>query len=91
MNSVKYKSEKDKKFDSIYQAYANDLYKVCLYFTEDKASAQEITEQTFIDFYSYFEEIDSDYVFAYLVRAARELFYDSRERRIYERGGEKEI
>lgn len=81
---MKYKSKKDEKFEEIYQMYANDLYRVCLYFAKEEGLAQEIFEQTFIDFYNYFEEINPDCMFAYLVRAAKDLFYELRERRNYE-------
>lgn len=76
---------KEEKFDSIYRAYADDIFKLCYYFTRDREMAQDLAQQTFIKFYDRFEDIDPEYMQAYLMRMARNLFYN------YQRGTKKEV
>ena len=79
---MKNRSEKERRFDEIYNNYANDVYRVCLYFTRDKAEAQKIAEQTFIEFYDEFEEINPEYWSAHLICKARDLAKFNPRRRI---------
>lgn len=64
---------KQKKFEKIYKSYANEIYKVCLYYSKNEIKAQDITEQVFLDYYRKIEEIDSNHIFAYLVQQAKRL------------------
>lgn len=82
--AVKYRSKKEEKFDAIYRAYADDIYRVCVYFVKDEDVAQEIAQRTFVDFYEHFENVNPDYMFAYLVRTAKDLVYS------YQKDSEKE-
>lgn len=70
---MKYRSEKERRFDEMYDACADDVYRICLYFTRDKVEAQKIAEQTFIESYDEFEEIKPEYWRAYLICKARNL------------------
>lgn len=71
--AVKYRSKTEEKFDAIYKAYADDIYRVCLCYVKDKDAAQELTIQTFLEFYDYFEDVTQELVRAYLVHTARRL------------------
>ncbi len=73
---MNYLSEKEAKFDSIYRAYADDVFKVCLYFAKDYDIAQDLAQQTFINFYDHFENVKIENTHAYLIRIARNLFYN---------------
>ena len=73
---MKHKSEKMKRFRVICQDYVEDIFKVFLYITRDKAVAQDITEKTFVEFYKCFEEINPDCWYAYLVHIAKTMAYD---------------
>ena len=65
--------DKIDQFENTYQTFANDIYKVSLYFLREEKKAQKITEQVFFEFYEELESVDSDHVFAYLVYKAKRL------------------
>lgn len=73
---MKYKSTKDEIFDSIYRAYAGEIYKVCVFLTKDYDSAQDLAQQTFVKFYDRYEKVKPEYTYTYLIRIARNLFYN---------------
>lgn len=82
-----YKSKKEERFDSIYRAYADEVYRVTLYYTQDEYVAQEITQKAFYQFYLHLDNVNMDSVRAYLIRTARNLVYNrtrDRKREIYE-------
>lgn len=64
------KTRKKERFDAAYQSYAKDVYRVCLHLTGNEEDAQDVTQQTFVNFYNRCEDIDSDCTFAYLVCTA---------------------
>lgn len=64
---------KEKRYESVYRTWADDIYKICLYYTKDKKKASDITLQTFLNCYKRFYEVDSNHIFAYLVREAKGL------------------
>lgn len=65
--------DKIDQFENTYQTFANDIYKVSLYFLKEEKKAQKITEQVFFEFYEELESVDSDHIFAYLVYKAKML------------------
>lgn len=84
---MEYKLKSDEKFDSIYRAYADEVYRVSLYYTKDEYVAQEITQKTFYQFYLHFHNVNMKSVRAYLIRTARNLAYNrawDRKRETYE-------
>ena len=80
-----YKSTKEEKFDSIYRSYSDDVFRLCMFFTKDNETAQDLAQLTFIKCYDHFEEVNPDCMHAYLVRTARNLFYN------YQRDTKKEF
>ena len=64
------------KFEIIYRACKDDVYKVCLYFTKDANLAQEMAQQTFFNFYKHIDEIEVERARGYLVRTARNLCFN---------------
>ncbi len=70
---VKYRTEKEKKFAEFSEVFAEDIYKVCLYFTKDKVTAQQAAQQTFLDFYDHFESISPEMYRAYLIHMAKKM------------------
>lgn len=70
---MKHKTTKEEKFEVVYQSYADEVYRVCLWFTRDEEKAQEIAQQTFVNFYEYFEEVSPECWLAYLVCTAKDL------------------
>lgn len=72
MQSVS-KALKRRRFEKIYKFYADDIYRVCLYYSKDEGIAQDITIQTFMELYKVFEEVDSQQTFTFLVHKVKEL------------------
>ena len=49
------KSTKDKKFDSIYRAYKDSIFKVAMHYAKCEDLANEITQKTFFQLYISYE------------------------------------
>ena len=64
---------KEKKFDAIYQMYADDIYRVCLHFCKNPDKAAQLMRQTFLEFYDIMEEIDPECRRSYLAKIAKHL------------------
>lgn len=67
------KSMKWKRYEQIYRIYANDVYRVCLHYSQDKQKAADDTERVFTEFYHEFEDAESDQFFALLISKAKSL------------------
>ena len=61
------------RYEQVYRTYANDVYKVCLHFSQDKQKAADDTEKVFVEFYDEFEDTESDQFSALLIRKAKNL------------------
>ena len=61
------------RYEQIYKKYANDVYKVCLHYSQDKQKAADDTERVFVEFYDEFENTATDEHFALLIRKAKNL------------------
>ena len=61
------------RYEQVYRTYANDVYKVCLHYSQDKQKAADNTERVFVEFYDEFEDAESDELFALLIRKAKSL------------------
>lgn len=68
-----YKARKEEKFDSIYRAYKNDVYKLSLYYTRDEHAAKDISQKAFIEFYLHMDSVNIECSRGYLFRAVRNL------------------
>lgn len=73
---VNSKNQLDEKFSSIYQAYAHDVYRVCLYYVKDEHAAFELAQQAFVKFYERYEDISETNVKAYLLTSVKNLAYN---------------
>lgn len=79
------KSTKDKKFDSIYRAYKDSIFKVAMHYAKCEDLANEITQKTFFQLYIYFENVNLDNVYPWLVTTARNFTFN------YNRDKKREI
>lgn len=79
------RSLKDKKFDSIYQAYKDSIFKVAMHYTQSEDLANEITQKTFFKLYIHFENVDLETVYPWLVTTARNATFN------YNRDSKREI
>ncbi len=76
------RSSKDKKFDSIYRAHKDSIFKVAMHYTKSEDLANEITQKAFFQLYVYFEDIDFNTVYPWLVTTARNFaFNHNRDRK----------
>lgn len=73
---MNYQNSKEERFDSIYKAYADQVFRIGLYYTKDAYVAQEISQKVFINFYKHFDEIRKDGIRSYLIRSAQNLSYN---------------
>ncbi len=73
---MNYLSEREEAFDNIYRVYADDVYKFCLYLAKDYYVAQDLAQQTFINFYNRLGYETPENILAYLLRIARNLYYN---------------
>ena len=67
------KTTKWERYERIYRMYADNVYKVCLYYSKDKKKAADDTERVFVEFYDEFENVESDQLFALLIRKAKNM------------------
>lgn len=70
-------STKEEQFDSIYRAYGERIFQVCLHYTHDYDAASDLLHQTFLSFYNHMDEIEPGYVKAYLARSVRNKYLNS--------------
>ena len=68
---------KRKRFEAVYKSHADNLYKICLYYSKDEETAKCVAQQAFFNFYKYFDEVEPEYILGYLVREAKELLFHS--------------
>lgn len=88
---MKCDSTKEEIFDSIYRSYVDDIYRVCLYFVKDAYLAQDITQQTFLNFYEHFENVKPEFMRAYLIRTAKNMIYNHQRDLKYETGKDDDV
>ncbi len=67
---------KEEEFEKLYQQYRNDVYKISLYYTKNEQEAQDITQKVFFALYLRMDKIQTEYVKAYLITAAKNLSYN---------------
>ena len=67
------KAMKWERYEQVYRTYANNVYRVCLHYSQDKQKAADDTERVFVEFYDEFEDAESDELFALLIRKAKNL------------------
>lgn len=70
---MKYKSEKEKRLNSIYEKYSDDIYRTCFYLMKDKDLAQDIMEKAFVKIYKCLDEISPGHEFVYLIHEVKNL------------------
>lgn len=65
------REELKKRYEGIYRRYANDVYKVCLYYIKEEEQAKDIVEQAFRSLYEHIEEVNPDYILGYLINEVK--------------------
>lgn len=89
---MEYLTSKEEKFDSIYRAYKDEIYRISLHFTKDEYMAQEITQKAFFQFYLHMDGANIKNVRSYLIRTVKNMVYNSTRDTKYEQcEGEMEV
>lgn len=73
---MEYKSRKEEKFDSIYQACAKDIYKISMYYAKDEDVAQELTQEAFFKLYVHFDNVNPEKACAWLAQTVKHLAFN---------------
>ena len=69
-------TNREKKYEVVYKTYADDIYKICLYYLKDTNHASDITQQIFLNFYEIFDEVHPDCTFGLLICEVKRLLKD---------------
>lgn len=67
---------KEEIFNTIYETYKSDVYRIGLYYTKDSYIAEDIAQKAFFKLYLHMDNINLDSVRAYLLRTVRNLSYN---------------
>lgn len=70
-------TKREKQYEEVYATYADDVYKICIYYLKDEEKAKEIATQALINFYEIFDRVDSKYILGFLVREVKRLLASS--------------
>ena len=89
---MEFKSSLEEKFNSIYQAYECDVYRVALHYAKDEHVAAEVTQRAFVKLYEHYEDVSETHVKAYLLISVKHLAYNYKrdQRRELERSEDEE-
>ena len=77
--------QKIKNSTVIYRAYKDSIFKVAMHYAKCEDLANEITQKTFFQLYIYFENVNLDNVYPWLVTTARNFTFN------YNRDKKREI
>ena len=70
------------EFEVIYGLHADDIYKYCLYYLRDVEKASDITREAFLNFFKYYETVDSDAILKCLLYEAKQLLSDNQHQEL---------
>ena len=73
------------EFEVIYGLHADDIYKYCLYYLRDVEKASNITREAFLNFFKYYETVDSDAILKCLLYEAKQLLSDNQHHELARR------
>ena len=73
---MEFTSNLEEKFNSIYQAYERDVYRVSLHYVKDEHAAVEIAQKAFIKLYEHYEDVSETNIKAYLLISVKNLAFN---------------
>ena len=62
------KSTKEKQYESFYERYADDAYRIALYCLRNEKTSESITEEAFLNFYKKQDGVNPRYEFRNLIQ-----------------------
>ena len=73
------------EFEVIYSLHADNLYRYCLYYLRDVEKASDITREAFLNFFKYYETVDSAAILKCLLYEAKQLLSDNQHHELARR------
>lgn len=67
---------KEQLYESIYQKYSDDIYRLSLYILRNEEMAKNVTQQVFFSFYESFDKIAENDYYSYLLGKTKQLTND---------------
>ena len=65
-------------FDAVYDAYAEKVYRIALYYSKDHHAAEDITQMVFMKWYTCRENVNVDRVEAWIKATAKHMAFNYR-------------
>lgn len=62
-----------RKFEKVYKAHADNIYKICLYYLRDEKQASDLAVKVFSHYYIQYGGDNSKHTFARLVKEVKRL------------------
>ena len=66
---------KVKRYEEVYAAHADKIYKMCLHYLGDEKRAEDVTLQVFLNCYKKTEEADYQHIYGMLVHEAKQIIF----------------
>lgn len=61
------------QYEEVFQQYADDVYRACVFHLNDKEKAKNMVEQVFLKLYQNADQVCADYMLGYLLSEVRRL------------------
>lgn len=66
-------SVKMRRFEKVYRAHVDNIYKICFYYLRDEKKASDLAVKVFFNYYTLYDGENSKYAFARLVNETKRL------------------
>lgn len=73
---MEYQSTKEEKFDSIYRALADQIFKVAMHYAKDYYTAQEITQMAFVKLYKHMDNVKPECIKSWLIVTVKNILFN---------------
>lgn len=67
------RTARERRFEKVYRAHADNIYKICLYYLRDEKKAADLTVKVFFHYYKEYGGDNSKYTFGRLVNETKRL------------------
>ena len=73
-------SVKMRKFEEVYKAHADNIYKICLYYLRDEKKANDLAVKVFLQYYTEYGVENSEETFPRMVHETIKLLIKEQEK-----------
>lgn len=67
------RTSRERRFEKVYRAHADNIYRICLYYLRDEKKAADLTVKVFFNYYTEHGGANSKYTFGRLVHETKKL------------------